>query len=130
MAMNKKEQAAFDALREELRLAKALRWTEPVERDVMPPKCGDDDWNGLRNGYDFNDYFDSFSGPRVNKACTSYSSHDSRQWHKTTTQGPRPLFSTRLLALKALRHSVECKVAKILADIDKQIEDEQKGQVT
>lgn len=75
MGMNKKEQAAFADLEYRLRLAKALRFTEPIERDVQPPVYGSGG-SGLRKGYDYNAYIGGYgSGPRVEKACTSSVGH-------------------------------------------------------
>lgn len=124
MGMNKKEQAAFADLEHRLRLAKALRFTEPVERDVQPPVYGSGG-SGLRKRYDYNAYIGGYgSGPRVEKACTSSVGHCFGDDTETTTQNPKALFSTRLLALRALRNNVENQVAEILAKIDEQIEEE------
>lgn len=117
MAMTKKEQTAFESLQHQLRLAKALRFTESVERDVMPPS----NYDGLAKGWDYNAYI---GGPRVEKACSSCVHHGFGDDTKTTSQGTRRLFSTKLLALRALRVEVESKVAEILAKIDEQIEEE------
>lgn len=116
MAMNKKEQQAFAEMQQQVALAKALRWTEPVQPDVMPPTG-----NELRKGFLFNSYI---GGPRVDKACTSAVHHAFGQNDKTTTQQARCLYSTRLLALKALRHELELKCAAILLGIDQQIDKE------
>lgn len=115
MAMNKKERAAFHALTQELRIAKALRFTEPVNRDIAPPTD-----SGIRNGWDFNDYSEGF----VKKACTSASYHSFGCWDKTDSQRPRMIYSSRLLALRAMRHSMEKKYAAILANVDAEIEKE------
>lgn len=120
--MNKKEQAAFADLQEQLRIAKALRFTEPVERDVEPPECGIG--REIRNGYDYNAFIGPYGRPRVEPACTSSVYHSFGQHNKTDSQNPRRLFSTKLLALKAMRNDVELKCAKILADIDLQMEQE------
>lgn len=127
MAMNKKEQAEMDALREELRIARAFRFTDPVERDVMPPEsCYRGE--GLTTGYDFNEHIGA--DPR------SYSSAISHQWSGSVShgdmpyseysgsQGSRRLFSTKLLALRALRFALERRFAKRLAAVDAAIEKE------
>jgi len=119
MAMNKKEQAAFEALQRELLMAKAFRFTEPVKRDVVPPSS-----MGLNKGWDYNSYIGGHGGPRVDVACTSAVHHAFGNNTKTDTQQPRYLYSTKLLALRALRYDVEKQVANILADIDEQIEQE------
>jgi hypothetical protein len=117
MAMNKKEQAEMERLRDELRLAKALRFTEAVKPDVIPPES----FSGLVKGFLYNAYY---AEPRVVPACSSSTSHGWGRDDKTTTQQPRSLYSTRLLALRACRHDLEKQCAKLLAEIDRQIENE------
>jgi hypothetical protein len=114
MAMSKKERAEFDALLDELRLVAALRWTEPVAPDVPTPKG-----NELSRGYlPIGVMSDS---ARVTEACSSSVNH-GLDHQKTSTQQPRALYSTRLLALKALRHQIEIDCAQRLARVDRQIE--------
>lgn len=113
--MAKKEQAAMEDLRTELRIAKAMRFTENVLPDIMPPD------HGLAKGFLFNDYFQR---PEVVPACTNSVHHGYGQDDHTSTQGSRRLYSTRLRALRGLRHALEREVAKKLADIDLQIEEE------
>ncbi len=120
--MNKKETAAFEALQNELRLAKSLRFTEPVRPDVPPP-TSEERGNRLTVGYDFAGALGT-AGGRVEVACSSSVHHALGRTDKTTSQGSRALYSTRLLALRALRHEVEQECAKRLAGIDKQIEQE------
>lgn len=119
MAMNKKEQAEMQALRDKLALVSALRWTEPVARDLPPPST----FNGETSGFEFN----SYSGT-VLPAWSNSSAHGigrpSREKGYSASQNSRTLFSTRLLALKALRHEVEIEAAKKLAKIDSEIEAE------
>lgn len=118
MAMNKKEQAAFEELKTELRLARAMRFTEPVEPDIPIP-------NGsiLTKGFMFNAYH-GIGGDRVVRACSSAVGHGFDRDDRADTKMPRRLYSSRLLALKAMRHSVEEDVAQRLANIDAQIEAE------
>ena len=113
MAMNKAEKA----LVEELKTQAALRWTTPVSPDVPPP-----DGEGLRKGFLFNEYL---GGPRVDKACSSSVHHSFGIDDKTTSQGSRHLYSTRLRALRALRYEVEKQCAKMLRQIDAQVEAEE-----
>ena len=115
--MNKKEQAMVDDLREQLRIAKALRWTEKVEPDVPIPESSYLTKGFLCNGYNGD----------VVPACSSRVSHGYGSDERTGTQGARALYSTRLLALRAVRHLVELKVAKVLADVDGRIEKEVAG---
>lgn len=120
MAMTKKEQAEFEELRQQLLLAKALRFTEQVERDLHPPQD-----EKIVNGWNYNDYIgDFFYSPRVEKACTASNMHGNGKWNHTNARRAQFLFSTRLKALRALRCAVEQKVASILAKIDAEIEKE------
>lgn len=120
--MTKKETAEMDSLREQLRLAKAMRFTEEVKPDLPEPEYN----NGpeFKKGYLFNAYGEG----RVAPACSSTVHHCFGSQDKTTTQGSRALYSTRLLALRGLRHTVELECAKRLANIDAQIEKETAGQ--
>lgn len=111
MAMNKKEQAEFEAMKRALIMARALNWTAKVDPDIAPPKSG-----GLTTGYLINAH-----NGTVDVGCSSSVFHGRGQINKTTTQRPVWLYSTRLLALKAVRHEVEKQCANRLADIDEQI---------
>ena len=115
--MTKKEQLELDSLREQLRIAKALRFTEEVKPDVMPPGRMSD---GLTKGFLYNAYGDG----RIAPACSSSMSHNFGSDKATQSKDARPLYSTRLLALRGLRHAVELECAKRLAGIDKQIDQE------
>ena len=122
MAMNKKEQAEMESLRDQLRLAQALRYTEPVAKDVKPPLCG-----GLMTGFLYNACPNSW---RVEPACSSSSYHSFGRDDKTDSQQPAWLYSTRLLALRACRNDAERRSAKWLAEIDEAIAEELAKQPT
>lgn len=121
--MNKKETAAFEQLKHELRLAKALSWTQPIAPDLQPPST-QERGDRLVKGWLFNAYSNGYSGDKTAIACTSSIHHSWGNNDKTTTQGPRHLFSTELRALQALRHEVELQCARRLASIDERIERE------
>ena len=89
----------------------ALRWTARVAPDVAPPESG-----GLSKGFLPNAY-----SVRVEPACSSSVSHAFGRDDRTTSQGARWLFSTKVLALKAMRHEVEMEAAKKLHAIDELI---------
>ena len=112
MAMNKAEKEQVEQLKFQL----ALRWTQPVLKDVPIPKAG------LSTGYMFAGARGDYA--RVDVACSSVVHHGFGYSDKTTSQQPMELYSSRLLALKALRHESEKYCASILRRIDKQIEDE------
>jgi len=119
MAMNKKEQAEFEAAKKAAVVARALNWTEAVEVDVPAPKAG------TTKGYLFN----AASSQPCIMYCLSSTTGHATSWdqmpEKTTTQNSRSMYSTKLRALKALRHELEKKYAESLASIDMQIQKEQ-----
>ena len=112
--LNKKEQKILDDLQQQLRMAKAFRFTEPVEPDVLPPEAGK---SGLHKGFLWNE-----PSRRVVLACTTSFSHSFGHDDKTDQQNACPLYSTRLLALRALRRAMEDQMAIALAKIDEEIE--------
>ena len=112
MAMTKKERAMVADL--EWKLAQALALAiqvEPVERDLPPPSY-EDGSGAMTRGWDFNAY-----NQQVYKACSS-SVYHGHGWDKATSQRPLSLFSTRSLALKALRNAVHFEMVRKLANID------------
>lgn len=121
MPMTKAEKARMAELEKQLLLARALRFTDPVEPDVpIPATFGKE---RLAKGFLFNAYT-----PRVVPACSSSVFHAFGRNDQTDSQGARRLFSTRLRALRALRHAVEMECAQKLAGIDLQIEQELAGE--
>jgi len=111
MAMNKKEQAIV----EDLKVRCALRFTETVELDVGIPKYDEPDTKGfLMNSYAL----------RVTPACSSSIGHSSTSNERTTSQKGVELYSTKLLALKAMRNELEYRLAIELRRIDIMIEKE------
>lgn len=119
MAMNKKEQAAMAEMEKNLRLAKALRWSEPVSKDVSPPSG----YQSIASGFVFN-----ADNGSVEPAWSSPGHHGIGRSEPETKysgrQNPIYMFSTRLLALRGLRNAVEREAAEKLAAIDEQIERE------
>ena len=121
MAMNKAEKA----LVEELRVQVALRWTAPVIPDVPPPSG--DAVQRLSKGFLFCGETSSMGGA-VDKACSSSVHHSIGRDDQTTSQHSRHLYSTRLLALRALRYATEKYCAGLLRRIDAQIEIQVEGE--
>lgn len=115
--MNKKEQTYVKDLKEQLRFNRAMRFTIKIRPDVMPPPFNSDE--KLRKGWLFNAH-----SRRVEPACTSSIYHSFGTDTEPRSQNPMPLYSTKKLALMAMRNEVEIKFAKDLAEIDKAIEDE------
>ena len=112
MAMNKREQAMVADLQEQLRLARALRFTPAVGPDVPVP---DSERNKLVRGFLYNAYEGEF---RVVPACSTSSFHSFGRNDRTDAQGGVQLYSTHLRALQACRNDAERQCAKWLADID------------
>lgn len=116
MAMTKTEKAAMDALKREVSVARALRWTDEVKRDLMPPKMGGE----VTQGWDI-------GGASVRQAWSSSMYNGSGIYleggNGIKSRDPRSLYSTEELALRALRNTLERKCAEALADIDARIEE-------
>ena len=97
----------------------SLRWTDPVKPDVPIPEGSGELSKGF---YPIASQSDS---ARVDIACSSSVFHAIGSNTKTNSQRAMPLYSTRMLALRALRHQVENYCAKLLRRVDVQIEAEQ-----
>lgn len=118
MAMTKKEQERVRELERELALAKSLRFTDRVLPDVFPPER----FTPLKHGFLFNLHRAMTGcGSSVEPACTSSNGHSFGDSEGPSQQGARSLYSTELLAWKALRNEAEMACAKILAGIDEKI---------
>lgn len=100
----------------------ALHWTEEVPFDLSPPTgfmVRNHGWNiQLPWGH-------AFSQPEVYEAWSDSMSHGRGHPDRTPrvsgSQGSAQLYSTRLLALKALRHEIERVAARQLALLDREI---------
>lgn len=119
--LTKKQQDEIEAQQHEERIRAALRWTAAPERDVPPPSVAE---RGLRltTGYTFHAYNRS-----VSVACSSSTHHAVGRTDRTTSQQPLALYSSRRLALQALRAALEREFAEALEKIDRQIEKEQQS---
>ncbi len=116
MPMTKKELARY----EEALTASALRTTGDVSPDVPPPAHSFD--GALTKGWAIVGARSDYA--RVDVACSSSVYHAVGRTDQTTTQEPIWLYSTKLLALKALRRVLEKQAAAMLRRIDKQVEEE------
>lgn len=129
MAMTKKEKAEFDAVVAKLELTAALRWTEEVKRDLSPPTGG---FGNYTYGWDINSYsaFSSYGTGTIElvypawSGSVSHGTGEPERAGKNASQCSRTLYSTKLVALKALRFEVELKTAGALRKIDKAIAEE------
>jgi hypothetical protein len=114
MAMTKKEKDEF----EKLKMLLALRFTETVEKDLKKPNYNEDNISG----WDFNTY--SLIAIEEWSSSISHGSGKEKDTQWGGSQNGKDLFSTRLLALKAMRNEVEIQCARKLYSIDKMIENE------
>ena len=113
--MTKKEQALI----EKLLTQSALRATSEVKPDVPIPET----WGELAKGW--RPIASSSPSARVEKSCSTRGSHGIGTWDKTNSQRPIQQYSTKLMALKALRWEVEQDCASRLRSSDRQIEAEE-----
>lgn len=115
MAMTKKEKAEFNAAIRRAETLGALRWTAPIEKDVPIP----DMYGKSSSGWNFNIY--DFSVRQMWSESVAHGDGPNRKSSISGTPRGISLFSTRLLALQALRHAVECESAEKLRKIDTEI---------
>lgn len=123
MAMNKKEQAEMADLKRELAEARALRFTPKVVPDLPAPAPAS---SGKTSGWDFSAY-----GKNVHRAWSESYAHGhgtARGQKLSASQGSRPLYSTKLLAFRAMRNALEQRFAGELAQVDAWIEQEAAAQ--
>ncbi|MFY4709910.1 hypothetical protein [Burkholderia glumae] len=115
--MNKKESAQMAELERQLNEARALRFTDPVSPDLPKPTGSEEE----TSGWIFNSYSKNISQAWSNSVShgTGYpSSAAQRASRQSASQRGIQLYSTRLLALRAMRNEIERRVARELSDID------------
>jgi hypothetical protein len=115
MAMTKKEQAAMQAAIDRAETLAALRWTNPVQRDVGVPK------DGYSEGWDCNAWSKTVFIGWSDTVSHGTGPAPEAGVHRSGSQGPRRYYSTEALALAAMRHEIELKTAAELLKIDRQI---------
>jgi hypothetical protein len=123
MAMTKKEQAAMADLQRELAEARALRFTPLVERDLPAPDRGT---SGMISGWDYNAYY--MNAEQAWSESVAHGRGSAPKSSMSASQGALSLYSTKLLALKAMRNEMEHKAARELAKVDALIEQEAAAQ--
>lgn len=94
----------------------SFRMTGDIKEDLSPPGRTSEQ---VSNGWLFSE-----ASTAVFKASSTGTAH-GYDWDVVTAQGPKRLFSTRLLALRALRRAVEKETATRLRNIDLEIKDEE-----
>lgn len=96
-----------------------LTWTDPVAPDVPPPAC-----YGHTEGWDFRVSLGSWGDPvTVERAWSTAVSHGTGVYsaRASGSQGSRALYSTEALALRAARHEVCRRAARMLLSVDERI---------
>lgn len=118
MAMTKADQQRLASAERQAAINRALRWSDvtSIEPDVPVPQ-------GFTHtqGFTFNEY-----AAEVRAAWSESVSHGSGEWQpysnrRSASQRGIPLYSTRTLALRALRCALEQKYAVMLESIDREI---------
>lgn len=89
----------------------ALHFTADVEPDIPVPAAG----SKLQNGYIPSKGRDSLG---FSEACSTSSAHSTYRHGQTSSQRGIPMYSTPLLALRALRRQHEIAAAETLRKID------------
>lgn len=112
MAMTKAEKTALIELQKELMLYKAFTRTPEVEPDVLPPE----EWDTINKGWVV-----LVHARDVTEGCTSKHNHNMWANTHTTSKGAISLYSTKLLALKALRNALEFEFMKAASSLDARI---------
>lgn len=114
--MNKKEQKQLADTEHARDLAFALRWSRstPIDPDIAIPPSGE-----TTHGFLFNE------PSRTVVEVWSESARHGDKWSTSGRQNGVALYSTRKLALQALRHAVELRCAAVLLRIDTMIAKEE-----
>jgi hypothetical protein len=119
-----KVKAAVEAQIADFKLKLALHWTPTVSTDVPVPTMSCAGAMTLATGWMTGG---GFEYGRVEVACSSSVCHSFGHVDQTNSQGARPLYSTRLKALQALRNEIERAAAMRLLRLDLEIEAEEKS---
>lgn len=124
MAMTKAERKALEAALLERDLARALRWPECDHPEMIPPPSNPGE---ITTGYLVNPYGASANG--IAECWSSIHGHGYGLPRPgvSGSQGPVPLYATRLDAAKAMRLELTREFARKLADLDRFIEQEQRN---
>ena len=122
--MNKKEKAALAAALKQAALSHALRWSVPLGAEIAPDvpvpevfASGTAGW--MASPARMMGHYDSPS--ESVEAMESTSGGHGRAGSQSRSQGGIALHSSRLRALRALRHGMEVLFARKLAAVDEEI---------
>ena len=121
MAMNKKEQAEFAAMKRELLVARAFNRTQPVAPDVAPPNPNDMKAPAYTIGYRASKFTYTNPGAEMHWSTATSHGRGERTSRVSGSQNSIWLHSTPVLALRSLRYETEERMARELAEIDEAI---------
>lgn len=134
MAMNKTERAEMERLRNYLALARAMRWPSypkpaPMSLEQIRANLV---FGGIKygtakqkvaRGWFINSYLGGgFHQHQATYGCSDGNNH-STEGDVTTSQNRGEMYATKADALRALRIELTEKMAKVLANVDRQIEE-------
>jgi len=125
MAMNKTEQAAFEKLRSDLALSRAMRW--PDYPEPAPMTRAEIEANKVDGGMKWGKpqkvargWFQNAYDQRISHGCSDGHGHD-RHGDTTSSQGMGRMYATKADALRAMRIEMTENFAGRLAAVDRQI---------
>lgn len=127
MAMNKKEQAAMNRLRDDLALSRAMRWPDypkPAAMSVEQIKANLVD-GGTKHGRPqrvARGWFYNAHNGYLSYGCSDGYFHD-RVGDTTSSQTAGYMFATKAEAARAMRHDMTIAFAAKLAAVDRMIAD-------
>ncbi len=113
MAMTKAERAEMERLREELALARALRYS-----GMQAPTMNAIPTEGVVNGWSFNAYTGGVERMWSEPNAHGYGAHPGTNGERHASRDGRRTYATRREALIGLRLATEEQCAKKLAAID------------
>lgn len=127
MAMNKAEKAEMERLRNDLALARAMRWPdyprpEPMTREEIDAALveGGEKWGKrqrVARGWFYNAYLGGYGPPKVTYGCSD-GFHHSTTGDTTSTQQMGRMYRTEEDAWQCLRLDLTEQCAKLLASVD------------
>lgn len=127
MAMTKAEKAEVDRLREDLALARAMRW--PSYPKPAPMTRAEIDANKVDGGIRYGQpqrvargWFPNAYDQRVTYGCSDGIHHD-RGGNTTSSQQMGVMYAAKADALRAIRIEMTLAFAKKLAAVDQQIDE-------
>lgn len=124
MALSKKDREFLAAAQEAAELVMALRWTEEVAPDVMPPHS----IGTYKAGWHANEHNGEVHLGWTDATAHGYGPIPLPGKMRNGSKNPRRMYSSELLALRAARSKMEKICARKLMEIDRKIAEAKKKQ--